>query len=224
MCFKKKNNNCKPATNNESKDVRIKNIPIELESKINRLLAKVENKETVILIEDASEIDSLKSIASKGIFGVVNEDLNSNLTVLSEMIDCCLNLKQQYTTMFDDMSRMILKTGELMLFMKMNALNEAAIISDSGPRHFLFNTDWKETIWRKKIVKAAGRYLDYGDKAYLDKTVSYITMMMNFSLSSPPSLLKSECENVIKSNNSLCQKFNLDNSTIENTNNPFDKF
>lgn len=122
----------------------------ELRNKILKLCKKVENGETKILIEDAGDVDSMKRTAIVGIAGSVSLNKDKNIKALNEVVDSCLRAKEQYTTIFNDLSKMILKDGELELFMIVNALNEAAGIKEMGPTHFLFKTDWKETIWRKK--------------------------------------------------------------------------
>lgn len=198
----------------------------ELRNKILKLCKKVENGKTKILIEDAGDVDSMKRTAIVGIAGSVSLNKDENIKALNEVVDSCLRAKEQYTTIFNDLSKMILKDGELELFMIVNALNEAAGIKEMGPTHFLFKTDWKETIWRKKIVKAANRYLDYADRDYLNKTIKYIAHLeyFDFTVDFSSIDLKDECKKVIAINTELCNKFNLDISTVEKTNNPFDNF
>lgn len=198
----------------------------ELRNKILKLCKKVENGETKILIEDAEDVDSLVKIAFDGIWGSVSLKKDENIKALNEVVDSCLRMKEQYTTIFNDLSIMILKDGELELFMIVNALNEAAGIKEMGPTNPLFKTDWKETIWRKKIVKAANRYLDYADRDYLNKTIKYIAHLefSNFTVDFSSIDLKDECKRVITTNIELCNKFNLDVSTVEKTDNPFDNF
>lgn len=121
---------------------------------------------------------------------------------------------------------MILKAGELKLFMRINALNEVAVIRDCGARHFYFHTDWKETIWRKKLVKAANRYIACKDNVYLCKTLRYIVDIWysKIPIDISSERLMKECIGVITTNIKYCEKYNLDISTIENTYNPFDNF
>lgn len=199
---------------------------IELKNKIIKLCEKVEKGESVILIEDAGEVDSLSAIAIMGVRGGVTLKKDENIKILNDVVDCCLSMKEQYTTMFDDLSVMILKDGELDLFMRVNAVNEAAIIKDMGATHSVFKTDWKETIWRKKLVKAANRYLDCADKDYLNKTIKYIAKLefSNYTVDFSTIDIGKECARVITSNIELCDKYNLDISTILNTRNPFDNF
>lgn len=199
---------------------------IELKNKIIKLCEKVEKGESVILIEDAGEVDSLSAIAIMGVRGGVTLKKDENIKILNDVVDCCLSMKEQYTTMFDDLSVMILKDGELDLFMRVNAVNEAAIIKDMGATHSVFKTDWKETIWRKKLVKAANRYLDCTDKDYLNKTIKYIAKLefSNYTVDFSTIDIGKECARVITSNIELCGKYNLDISTILNTRNPFDNF
>lgn len=198
----------------------------ELRNKILKLCKKVENGETKILIEDACDIDSMKKTAFDGMHGSASLKKDENIKALNEVVDSCLRMKEQYTTIFNDLSIMILKDGELELFMIVNALNEVAVIKEMGSTHFLFKTDWKETIWRKKIVKAANRYLDYADRDYLNKTIKYIAKLefFDFTVDFSSIDIKDECKRVITTNIELCNKFNLDISTMEKTRNPFDNF
>ena len=198
----------------------------KLKDKIVKLCKRVEDGKSVILIEDACDVDAMKGIGFTSMHGVSALDKDENLSVLTNVVDYCLNLTKQYTTIFDDLAIMILKDGELDLFMRVNALNEAAVIKDMGATHFLFKTDWKETIWRKKIVKAANRYLTDTDKNYLNRTIKYIAKLeyFDFTVDFSSVNIEKECKNVIKSNIKLCKEFNLDISTVQNTKNPYDNF
>lgn len=81
----------------------------ELRNKILKLCKKVENGETKILIEDAEDVDSLVKIALDGMRGSVSLKKDENIKALNEVVDSCLRMKEQYTTIFNDLSKMILK-------------------------------------------------------------------------------------------------------------------
>lgn len=198
---------------------------VDLKNKINVFLDNVEEGYSKILIKDAFEVENLKEIAMKSVKGATCSDMSKNEKLLNETIDFFFNSKEQYTTIFNNISKMILKAGELELFMRINALNEVSVIKDCGVRHFYFHTDWKETIWRKKLVKAANKYIYCKDDAYLYKTIRYIVgMISKFQIEIPAEHLMKECIGVITTNIKYCQKYSLDISTVENTNNPFDNF
>lgn len=199
---------------------------IELKNKINVFLDNVEEGYSTILIKDAFEVENLKEIAMKSVKGATCSDIEKNEKLLNETVDFFINQKKQYTNIFNNLSKMILKAGELELFMRINALNEVAVIKDCGARHFYFHTDWKETIWRKKLVKAANKYIDYKDPAYLYRTIRYIAEIrfLKFPIEIPAERLMRECMRVITTNMKYCEKYPLDISTVENTNNPLDDF
>lgn len=199
---------------------------VDLKNKIIVFLDNVEEGYSKILIKDAFEVEDLKEIAMKSVKGATCTEMDKNERLLNETIDFFFNQKEQYTTIFNNISKMILKAGELKLFMRINALNEVAVIRDCGARHFYFHTDWKETIWRKKLVKAANRYIACKDNVYLCKTLRYIVDIWHSKIPidiSSERLMK-ECIGVITTNIKYCEKYDLDISTIENTNNPFDNF
>lgn len=195
---------------------------IELQKRIEKIINALYKSKIKIIVDEApDDKDHTYAIAQiSNCFCIEHYDkaVETAIEIVEKEIQ---KYNATYTHTINDLSKSLLADSQFDLFLEVNSLNEKAIIKECGPKHFLFKTDWKETVWRKRVVNSVNCYLNNGDKKGLEKTIkSILGTYTNVNIDE--SGLRDKAINARLKHIELCKKYNLDCSIEINSINPYD--